>query len=64
MILGIVDGGAAAKDGRLRVGDRILEANGTSFGNATHLTVVQVNDITHSSVTLGRFHYYASAVLS
>ncbi|KAH9491965.1 hypothetical protein Btru_026900 [Bulinus truncatus] len=37
----INDGGAAARDGRLRAGQRILEVNGTSLLGATHQEAVR-----------------------
>lgn len=33
----VVAGGAAAKDGRLKVGDRVLWANGTQFDNVEYV---------------------------
>merc|ERR1719494_62843 len=37
----VSDGGSAAKDGRLKVGMRILEVNGTSLIGATHVEAVR-----------------------
>lgn len=38
----ISSGGVAAQDGRLKVGQRILEVNGQSLVGASHVTAVRI----------------------
>ena len=48
----ITEGGVADRDGRLRIGDRILRANGTAFKGATHATAVRVLKAQQMTVAL------------
>jgi tyrosine-protein phosphatase non-receptor type 4 len=48
----ITEGGVADRDGRLRIGDRILRANGTAFKGVTHATAVRVLKAQQTTVAL------------
>ncbi|XP_020916558.2 tyrosine-protein phosphatase non-receptor type 13 isoform X2 [Exaiptasia diaphana] len=48
----ITEGGAAAKDGRLKAGDRILAVNGNSLEQVTHEKAVSLLKTTSSTVEL------------
>ncbi|BFZ16568.1 hypothetical protein BsWGS_19608 [Bradybaena similaris] len=48
----IYDGGAAARDGRLCVGDQVLEVNGEDLTDATHASALQILRQTPSIVKM------------
>ena len=48
----IIEGGVAAKDGRLNVGDRILDVNGQSMVNIGHEAAVAMLKATGQDVTI------------
>lgn len=51
-VLRIADGGAADMDGRLRVGDQILEINGCPTDNMTHTEAIEIIQNGGTSVRL------------
>eukprot|EP00054_Salpingoeca_dolichothecata_P013124 m.73080 g.73080 ORF g.73080 m.73080 type:complete len:1258 (+) comp20312_c0_seq1:14-3787(+) len=52
----VIEGGAAFADGRLLVGDRLLEVNGTSVMNVTHQTAIDLlqSDPDHVRMVVSR----------
>ena len=60
----ITKGGAAERDGRLRVGHRILEADGYSLLGASHVEAVRILRNAGESLNLVVCHGYYSADLT
>lgn len=58
-------GGIAAKDGRLRVGDELLEVNGKSLAGCTHkkaASIIKVSDA--AQLLCGYYGYYAVTMVT
>eukprot|EP00051_Salpingoeca_urceolata_P029687 m.490680 g.490680 ORF g.490680 m.490680 type:complete len:1184 (+) comp28474_c0_seq1:274-3825(+) len=51
-VTSVIEGGAAALDGRLRVGDKLLTVNGQNVENVTHVEVVNALQTTRDDVFL------------
>lgn len=54
--------GAAAKDGRLRPGDQLVEVNGEDFRNITHIKALGVLRQTPAKVRIFIIIIYTEAV--